>query len=158
MGDKREMAFCTKCGTQLSDNATLCPTCGQPRVPASSPSAAGPSITTGLSPENPTFPSATPAGSGFLASLFDFSFTRFVTTKLIKILYAIGVAVAAIVALGFTLSAFGQNIIFGLVTLFVLAPLVFLTATIYWRVMMELVIVLFRAAEHLAEIARQARR
>jgi hypothetical protein len=40
----------------------------------------------------------------------------------------------------------------------VVAPLVFLATVIYARVLLEIMIMVFRMAEHLAEIARQGRR
>jgi uncharacterized membrane protein len=132
------MAFCTKCGAQLSDHATVCPACGQARRPASKPVLATPAM-----------------GTGFVASLFDFSFTSFVTTKLVKLLYGIGVVFAAMAALAFAGAGFTHSLFFGFLTLLI-APLMFFAAVIYWRVLMELIIVLFRAAEHLTEISRRS--
>ena len=90
-----------------------------------------------------------------MASLFDFSFTSFITTKLVKLLYAIGMAFAAMIALVFASAGFSRGLFFGLLTLGI-APLIFFAAVIYWRVLMELIIVLFRAAEHLTEISRRS--
>jgi hypothetical protein len=132
------MAFCIKCGAQLSDHAIICPACGQNRRPASKPLLVTPAI-----------------GTGFLASLFDFSFTSFVTTKLVKLLYAIGMAFNAMVALVFAVAGFTHGLFSGLLTL-VVAPLMFFAYVICWRVLMELIIVLFRAAEHLTEISRRS--
>jgi len=42
----------------------------------------------------------------FLAALFDVSFSEFITTKLIKIIFVIGIVIAAIVALFFVIGAF----------------------------------------------------
>ncbi len=41
--------------------------------------------------------------------------------------------------------------------LVIVAPVVFLALVIYMRVMMELIIVIFRVAEHLTEMTRQGR-
>jgi hypothetical protein len=95
--------------------------------------------------------------AGFLASLFDFSFTTFITTKLIRVLYILGMVLAGFSALGFAFSGFAHSFFFGLFTLVIVAPLMFLAFIIYSRVVLELIIVLFRASEHLAEIARQGR-
>jgi Domain of unknown function (DUF4282) len=40
----------------------------------------------------------------------------------------------------------------------IFAPIVFLAEVIYFRVLLEILMVIFRMAEHLAEIARQDRR
>ena len=90
----------------------------------------------------------------FLSALFDFSFSEFVTTKIIKILYGIFIVLAGIAALvaiivGFIDSA-GQGIL-----MLILSPLVFLLYVIMARVWLELVIVIFRIAENVGEIAER---
>ena len=44
--------------------------------------------------------------AGFLGALFDFSFTSFVTTKIIKVLYVLILVLVSISALVFTIAAF----------------------------------------------------
>jgi len=92
---------------------------------------------------------------GFFESLFDFSFTSFITSKIIKMLYGLSIAGAALLALVLITAGFNVSAGTGLFTLIFLAPLVFLLGVIYSRVILELVIVLFRISEHAAEIARQ---
>jgi len=102
-------------------------------------------------------PSVTSAeASGFIASLFDLSFTSFITTKLIKVLYVLGIVGAALWALGMA----GTGVLQGgfSLILVLISPVLFLIGVIYMRVMMELIMVLFRAAENVTEIARQGRR
>lgn len=94
---------------------------------------------------------------GFVESLFDFSFTFFVTSKIIKMLYGLSIAGAALLALVLITAGFNVSAGTGLFTLIFLAPLVFFLGVIYSRVILELVIVLFRISEHAAEIARQTR-
>jgi hypothetical protein len=146
------MAFCQSCGSPMSDQANVCPACGEAksgRPFGSTPGPAAPAI---------AIPSISQdEARGFLASLFDLSFTSFITTKLIKVLYVLGMIGAALGSLGFAFSGFKAGSVSGLITL-VLAPVIFLFGVIYFRVMMELVMVIFRAAEHVAEIARQGRR
>jgi hypothetical protein len=88
------MAFCQSCGSPMSDQANVCPACGEAksgRPFGSTPGAAAPV---------PSIPSISEAEArGFLASLFDLSFTSFVTTKLIKVLYVLGMILAALWAL-----------------------------------------------------------
>lgn len=141
------MSFCGKCGSQIPDGMTACPVC--------SPVAAAPPPPAGMPQIQLPSVSSAEAG-GFLAALFDLSFTNFITTKLIKVLYVLGILGAALWALTMAGTGLAQRGV-GLV-LVVLSPILFLVGVIYMRVMMELIMVLFRSAEHLAEIAQQGRR
>jgi hypothetical protein len=88
---------------------------------------------------------------GFFASLFDISFTSFITTKIIKFLYVLALIVAGLLALAFVISAFTQGVAAGVFTLVVLAPLVSLIYIIYTRVALELIIQIFRITELLRD-------
>ena len=90
-----------------------------------------------------------------MSSLFDLSFTNFITPKLIKVLFVISIVLAAFGALAVVGSAFMTSAIAGIFALLIVAPLLFLFYVIYARVMMEVLIVIFRGSEHLAEIAKQ---
>ena len=72
---------------------------------------------------------------GFFAALFDVSFTSFVTTRIIKVLYIITLVVIGLGALAFVIAAFAQSAAGGLITLVIVAPLVSLLYVIYTRVM-----------------------
>jgi len=91
---------------------------------------------------------------GFLATLFDFSFSEFVTIKIIKLLYGLAMFFAAIGALAAIISGFGSGALTGVITLIV-SPLIFLLYVILARVWLEIVIVIFRIAENTKEIADQ---
>jgi hypothetical protein len=160
------MAFCTRCGTSMSDTTTVCPNCGQVRgVAGSAPPASAappPHPPSGNIPGGGAYgiippPAPGAEATGFLGALFDFSFTNFVTTKLIKVLYALGIIVAALYALAFVVAGFAKGPLFG-VLFIVLGAICFFVIVIYSRVCMELIIVIFRAAEHLAELVRQGRK
>jgi hypothetical protein len=98
---------------------------------------------------------------GFFGALFDMSFSEFVTTKLIKLLYIILLLLIAIALVVAEIS--------GLVTLFrhggflqgllmiVIAPLGALLYVIVARMWMEIVIVLFRIAENTTDLVQQGR-
>ncbi len=90
----------------------------------------------------------------FLSALFDFSFSEFVTTKIIKILYGIFIALAVVAALVAIISGFTNSVGQGILML-ILSPLVFLLYVIMARVWLELVIVIFRIAENVGEIAER---
>ena len=89
--------------------------------------------------------------------MFDFSFTEFITTKLIKFLYGLGMLLGALMALGLIITGFTQSAIVGILFL-ILSPLVFLLYVIGARVWLEIVIVIFRIAEHTADIAKNTGR
>ena len=83
----------------------------------------------------------------FFAALFDFSFTSFITTKIIKVLYALIMIMIVLSALLFTVSAFRTNATFGLLTLVIGDPLFVIIALALWRLYFEFYIVFFRIAE-----------
>jgi hypothetical protein len=93
---------------------------------------------------------------GFFEALFDFSFSEFLTPKIIKVLYGIGLVLAAIGAVMFIIAGFHRGIGAGIVFL-VLAPLVFLLYTLAARVYLEILIVIFRIAGWVEEIASRSK-
>jgi asparagine N-glycosylation enzyme membrane subunit Stt3 len=95
---------------------------------------------------------------GFLEALFDLSFTSFVTTRLVKVLYILAIVGAAVGCLMMVVGGFARGAVYGVVSLVILAPLFFLAVTIYARVLLEVVMVIFRIGEHAAEIAEQGRK
>ena len=94
---------------------------------------------------------------GFLGSLMDLSFTSFVTTKLIKVMYILDMVLIGLIALLIIGAGFATSPILGFVFIITVAPLFVLFALIYTRVILELIIVLFRIAENTAEMASQGR-
>jgi hypothetical protein len=89
-----------------------------------------------------------PADSkGFLAALFDFSFTSFVTTKIIKALYVLIMILTVLSALSYTLLAFKVSAAFGLITLIIGDPLFIIIVMAFWRLVLEFFVVVFRIAE-----------
>jgi len=93
-----------------------------------------------------------PSAKGFMGSLFDFGFTSFVTPKVIRVLYPLIVIVAALSALGFIATAFSASTAFGVVTLFVLAPLFFLVVVAIYRILLEFFMVIFRISDDIRTI------
>jgi Domain of unknown function (DUF4282) len=85
---------------------------------------------------------------GFLRSLFDLSFTSFVTTRLMKVLYVLRLMwLSGTYLVGaLTLFALGGSPL-GALWLFVVGPLVVLAQALANRVACELVIVVFRIFE-----------
>ena len=93
---------------------------------------------------------------GFFAALFDFSFSEFLTPKIIKILYGIGLVLAAIGALVFIGAGFHRGVGAGVIFLIV-SPLIFLLYALGVRIYLEILIVLFRIAGWVEEIASRSK-
>ncbi|MCW2941004.1 MAG: hypothetical protein JWN00_3989 [Actinomycetia bacterium] len=94
---------------------------------------------------------------GFLGSLFDFDFNNFIAPKLVKAIYivlvvvlSIGGVIGAIAAISLMASG-GAAVILGLLLL-VLTPVLWLLGLMIYRVMLELMIVLFKISEDLRSI------
>lgn len=134
------MANCAKCGAALLEGAVFCGSCGA-SVPPPAPAAR-------FSP-----PVTREEGAGFFASLFDFSFTEFITPKLIKFLYGLGMLLGAVMAVVSIVAGFAQHWAAGILLL-ILSPVIFLLYVIGARVWLELLILWFRFVEHAGAIAK----
>jgi len=88
---------------------------------------------------------------GFFGSLFDFSFSDFITPKIISILFIIGVIGAGIGALVFIIGGFASDILMGVLFL-ILSPLYFLLMVIIIRVYLEIIIILFKIYENIKNL------
>ena len=86
-------------------------------------------------------------GRGFLSALFDFSFTSFVTTRIIKVLYILILVLVSLVALFYTIIAFRLSTGFGLLVLIIGDPLYIIIVMAFWRLLLEAFVVVFRIAE-----------
>jgi hypothetical protein len=93
----------------------------------------------------------------FFTSLFDFSFSRFITPSIIRILYIICITISGVVAITSILSGFRIGMISGIISL-VIAPIIFILAVCGSRVFLEVILNVFRIANYSAEVARSTRR
>ncbi len=91
---------------------------------------------------------------GFLGALFDFSFSEFITIKLIKILYILGIIFSTIVAIIFIVSGFNISTGVGIIFL-ILSPIIFLLYVILIRIWLEIIIVVFKIAENTKKLAEK---
>ena len=94
---------------------------------------------------------------GIIACIFDFSFSEFVTTRIIKILFILAILLAglwALIILGAGFASKDASTIFGSL---IAAPLVFFFAVLWSRVCLELIVVAFRIAENTARLVEQGR-
>lgn len=99
----------------------------------------------------------------FVGGLFDFSFTTFIATKVIKVLYGIWLlGVVGILLTGFyagidtmflrRYTRLGEGFM-----MLVLTPVAAALYLVLGRVYMELLIVIFRIAENLSELNRKTK-
>ena len=79
--------------------------------------------------------------------MLDFSFKRFITPRLIRVLYALSLVAAVIAAFGWVSNGFYRGFMYGVFTL-ITAPLAFLLYALIARVGMELILAIFQIAEH----------
>ena len=89
---------------------------------------------------------------GFFGSLFDVSFSSLVAPRVIKVLYVLSMILIGLTALFFVAAAFTDSAASGVITLLVVAPLVALLYLIYVRVILEVIICIFRIMESNVEL------
>jgi len=132
--------FCPNCGKEIGEGATFCPFCG-----------------TRIEEKKAVVVAEKPAQKGFFASLFDFSFKEFITLKLLKILYILGILFIGLFILFLILAGFKNSKILGIFCL-ILSPFIFLILTINARVWIEILAVAFRIAENTKIIAENTKK
>ena len=92
---------------------------------------------------------------GFFRSLFDYSFSSFITVRIIKVLYVLMTIAVALWTLLVILLAFRVSSGVGILALLVGGPIFFVITMIYVRVGLELLMVFFRIHGDVAEINRR---
>lgn len=90
---------------------------------------------------------------GLFGALFDFSFRHFITGRIIKFLYMLSVGLAGIGYLVFVIGAFQISAGFGAAVLLIIGPLMFLLSVIYVRVLLEIIVVVFRISEDVSDVS-----
>ncbi|MDA8290812.1 MAG: DUF4282 domain-containing protein [Actinomycetota bacterium] len=93
---------------------------------------------------------------GFLRSLYDFSFTTFVTTRIVRTLYIVTTIVYSLVAIVVfvgLVSRGGADVAIGVIGV----PIAYVLYLALARVSLEVVAVVFRIAEYAREIRDQGR-
>ncbi len=83
--------------------------------------------------------------------ILDVRFKRFITPRLIRVLYSLSLIAAVLSALAWMVSGFSTSFLYGLFTLFT-GPVAFLLYVLTARVLMELVLVIFSIAEHIERL------
>jgi len=93
------------------------------------------------------------AEESLVSLLTDFSFSKFVTTRIVKFLYVLSIVLAGLSALGILVGGMSRGGGGAVVSLF-LAPVAFVVMVLASRVWLEIVVVVFRIAENTAAVAR----
>ena len=94
------------------------------------------------------------AEKSLFGTLMNFSFTEFVATRFIKFLYGLAIGLGAITALYFVFDGLRSSPAEGVLAL-ILAVIGLFLWVLYVRVLLEMLIAVFRIAEHLARIAER---
>lgn len=143
------MIYCSKCGAQQTTDAKFCEYCGS-------------MIPEDVRQRIRSLGGAGEQRPGFLKTIFDFSFTEFLTTRIIKLLYILGLIVDALFIIGLFFRFFpadeessGEKILY-----LIIAPIIhfviFFIYALLLRLSCEFVLVLFRVAEHTEKIERHS--
>lgn len=85
---------------------------------------------------------------GFFESLFDLSFSEFIATRLVRAMFGITVFVAGLFGLFITISGLSSNSGWTRLASLVIGPVGFMLTVIWARLILELMIVVFRIADH----------
>lgn len=94
---------------------------------------------------------------GFIGSLFDFSFSSFVTPKIVKVLYVLITIWTALLALTILIIGFRTGgVAGGLFTLIIIEPIFILLTLGIYRVVLEAFMVIFRIYEETKKIRENA--
>lgn len=88
-----------------------------------------------------------PPDRGFLTDLFDVRFRRFITTRVVSVLYVLAILFLAFAVIGQIVTAFNVGSGFGVFMLLIGGPLIFFGGLLYFRVVLEVLVVLFRIGD-----------
>ena len=136
--------FCTNCGISNKNIAEFCFNCGESLG--------------GFQTEEKRFLATVLSDGSFLRKVHfvqafvDFSFNQLMSQKINKFLYGLSFLSAGLSALLFIIVGFHISLLFGIFSLFIGAPLIFLLMVLYSRVLLEMVLVISRLADRIANM------
>lgn len=136
--------FCTNCGASNKKDSKFCINCAE--------SLSEVQIAERLSRARVLKNASYLKKIDFLRTLFDFSFSQFVGPKIVKFLYGLSILFSVLLALSFIVAGFNASTWLGILALLVGAPLIFLLTVISSRVLLEMVLVIFRMADRMENI------
>ncbi len=91
----------------------------------------------------------------FINNLFDFSFSDFITPKIIRFLYGLCMIGIGITALIIIIIGFSESFGWGILSLLIFAPLFIIIELLITRVWLEIAIVFFKIHDELKDIKEQ---
>lgn len=136
--------FCTNCGASNKDDAKLCVSCSESLSETQGEKKLMRSRElTEVSSLNQV---------DFFHRLFDFSFSQCVNIRLMRFLYGLSILSASLIALFFILVGFKTSMWLGMFALLIGAPMILLLTAISGRVFLEMILAVFRAANHMTNV------
>jgi hypothetical protein len=97
-------------------------------------------------------PGVANSSKGFVASLFDFGFSSFVTPKVVKVVYVLITILVSLATIGIVVTGFRVNLGAGIFFLVIVAPLFFFIYLALWRIALEIFILIFRIGDDIRTI------
>ena len=88
-----------------------------------------------------------------IKDLFDFDFENFVTVKSVKFLYVLVQIFSGLFALKLIVTGFTVGFFWGLINLVIVVPIIFFIMIFAFRVVLEMVLVIFKISENISEMA-----
>ncbi len=89
----------------------------------------------------------------FLWTLFDFSFSRAVGPKIVKVLYGLSILFSVLLALSFIIAGFNASSFLGVLALFIVAPLTFVLTVIFSRVLLKTILLILHMADRMENMS-----
>jgi hypothetical protein len=90
---------------------------------------------------------------GFFASLFDINFSSLIIARIIKVVYVIAIILVGLGAIGEIITALASKRADVIILAIIFVPIVSLFSLIWIRILLELVIIIFRIGEDVRHIA-----
>jgi uncharacterized membrane protein len=97
-------------------------------------------------------PSPSLDAKGFFQSLFDFSFSSLITTRIIRIVYIVITVVYSLVAVVFLIAGLASGTGSGIAFAIIFVPIGYLLYLVFTRIWLELIIIVFRIGEDIRAI------
>lgn len=94
--------------------------------------------------------------NNFISDLFDFSFSKFIAPKIVGTFYILSVFFSGLSAFYTIVNSLRQGTIAVLINL-ILAPLLFFLYVIFLRILLEVIIAIFRIAENTGRTAENTK-
>jgi hypothetical protein len=90
-----------------------------------------------------------------LAAIFDFSFRRFITLSVIKVLFILGMVLIALEWFVLLIVSFTMSGVMAGIGAIVIGSIAAFIAVIFLRVWLELIVVIFRIGENTSKLVEQ---